>query len=212
MTSGDVFTKQNYGHRLGFGQVLALLIVDFQVGFRDPALLGSSEIADAIQATHQLLQACRGAGLTIAYTRHVYSNDGSDRGLFCQKVPNQTILTEDHPSSQIVPELTPREGEIVVRKRTPSAFFGTTLDVLLRARGVDTVLVAGCSTSGCVHATVVDAMANEFRAIVVRECVGDRHGPSHEMALLNMDMKYGDVERLDEVRRRVRDYNAKRVA
>jgi maleamate amidohydrolase len=194
----QVFERQGYGQRIGFGISPALLIVDFQKGFHDPALFGSSDIANAINLTKELLAACRERGLPIAYTRHVYRDDKSDMGLFAYKVPAQEILTESSEASQIAPELAPQSGDLVISKRYPSAFFATDLAALLRLRGVDTLLMAGCSTSGCIHASVVDAMGSGFRPIIVRECVGDRYAMSHDAALLNMDMKYGDVILRDE--------------
>jgi maleamate amidohydrolase len=194
-----VFERQGYGRRLGFGTRAALLIVDFQEGFRDVQMLGSPEISEAVERTRPLLDAFRRMELPVAYTRHVYGDDLADLGLVALKVPTQDVLTESAAASAIVPELAPRRGELVVRKRYPSAFFDTDLAGLLRLRGVDTLVVAGCSTSGCVHASVVDAMGCGFRPLVVRECVGDRHALSHDAALLNMDMKYGDVMALAEV-------------
>jgi maleamate amidohydrolase len=196
----QVFERQRYGARMGFGSSPVLVIVDFVNGFTDPALFGSSDIVLAIEATSPLLEIARRARLPVVFTRIVFSADGSDLGLVHRKVPRVAVLTEDNPSSQIVSRLEPRRGEIIIRKRHPSAFFATDLAALLNARAVDTVIVAGCSTSGCVHATVVDALGFGYRPIVVRECVADRHQPSHELALLNIDMKYGDVVSLDQIR------------
>jgi len=193
MSGTDVFAKQQYGKRLGFGHSLVLLIIDFVNGFKDPDLFGSKEMVQAMERTVGLLDTARRTKIPVAYTRHVFAPDGSDMGLFGRKVPGQAILTEDHPSSHIVPELKPLSGEIVIRKRYPSAFFCTDLVSQLHFRGIDTAIIAGCSTSGCVHASVVDAMGYGLRPIVVRECVADRHDASHDAALLNIDMKYGDV-------------------
>ncbi|MEO6625012.1 MAG: isochorismatase family protein [Burkholderiaceae bacterium] len=195
----EVFANQNYGRRLGFGKSGALLVVDFVNGFTDPTLFGSSEMQVAIGRTRPLLEAARNAKIPIVYTRIVYANDRSDLGIMGLKVPSGAVLTEQHWSSQVVDELQPRDGEIVVRKRYPSAFFATDLASLLHLRGVDMLFVTGCSTSGCVQASVVDAMGHGFRPIVVADCVADRHLQSHQMALLNMDMKYGDVVESSEV-------------
>jgi len=99
----------------------------------------------------------------------------------------------------------------VIRKRYPSAFFATDLAALLHLRGVDTLLITGCSTSGCVHASALDAMSHGFRSMVVRQCVGDRHAQSHDIALLNIDMKYGDVIEQDEAIRHVKEVSASSV-
>ena len=194
----EVFARQQYGRRVGFGASPALLIIDCMNSFKDPAQFGSVEMVEAMANAVVLLDAVRAANMTVAHTRHLHAADGSDHGMFIRKLPALKILTEDNPASHIVRELTPRPNEIVVRKRYPSGFFATDLAVLLRMRGVDTVVVAGASTSGCVHASVVDAMCHGFRVIIAQECVGDRHKMCHDAALLNMDMKYADVMPLNE--------------
>ena len=115
------------------------------------------------------------------------------------KAPGLRKLTEDAPAGQIVPELAPRDGELIVRKTQASAFFGTGLAGWLVAQGADTVVVSGCTTSGCVRASVVDAVAYNFRPIVVRDCVGDRALAPHEANLFDMEQKYADVMDRDEL-------------
>ena len=145
-----------------------------------------------------LLRAAREAGLPVAFTRVVYAADGSDAGVFTRKAPGLLALTEESEGSQIVPELAPRPGEHVIRKTQPSAFFGTDLAAWLLGRGVDTLLVAGATTSGCVRASVVDAMSYNLRTIVVRDCVGDRALGPHEANLFDMEQKYADLAGVDE--------------
>ena len=188
-----VFDRQQFGRPMGFGQRPALLIVDFQVGFADPAIFGGGNIASAVRNTIPLLQKVRTLGLPIAHTRIVYDDDGSDVNVHCLKVPRLSSLTEDAPSSQFVPELKPLKGEIVIRKRLPSAFFGTDLAGMLVGRGVDTLIVAGCTTSGCVRASVLDAMCHGLRPMVVSDCVGDRAEGPHAASLFDLGKKYADV-------------------
>jgi maleamate amidohydrolase len=109
------------------------------------------------------------------------------------------MITETHPAAQIVPELTPVKGELVLRKTQPSAFFGTGLAPWLVQQGADTLIVAGCTTSGCVRATVVDGLSNNFRCIVPRDCVGDRALGPHEANLFDMAQKYADIMDRDEI-------------
>lgn len=194
----EVYARQNFGNRLGFGTSPALLIVDFVNAFDDPSAFGGGNIHDAVLQTVRLLDAFRGRSLPIAMTRVVYSSDGSDVGVFAGKLPGIRTLTEDAKGSQIVPELTPNSGEYVVRKTQPSAFFGTELMSWLIQRRVDTLFVAGATTSGCVRASVVDAMSMNFRPIVIRECVGDRAIGPHEANLFDMEQKYADVIGIDE--------------
>jgi maleamate amidohydrolase len=119
--------------------------------------------------------------------------------VFARKVPRLLVLTERHPASQIVPELAPRPGELVVRKTQASAFFNTGLAPWLVQPGADTVVVTGCTTSGCVRASVVDALSWNFRPVVARDCVGDRAIPPHEANLFDMEQKYADVLERDQI-------------
>lgn len=195
----DIYRQQNFGNRIGFGRRSALLIVDFTVGFNDPALFGGGNIDAAIKRTVGLLGFFREQRLPVALTRVVYADDGSDAGVFGMKVPSLRILTETHPAGRIVPELEPRRGELVVRKSQASAFFGTGLAPWLIQQGADTLVVAGCTTSGCVRASVVDAIAYNFRPIVAHDCVGDRALAPHEANLFDMAQKYADVLERDEI-------------
>lgn len=196
-SAASVYRKQGLGARSGWGQRPALVIVDFVNGFNDPAVLGGGNIPDAIAATVTLLAAARRAKLPVAFTRIVYA-PGAD-SVFCMKIPALASLHEDNPQSHIVPQLEIRPEDAIIRKTQPSAFFGTDLAGWLIRRGVDTVLVAGSTTSGCVRATVVDAMSFNFRPVVVADCVGDRALAPHDASLFDMGQKYGEVQPLAEV-------------
>jgi maleamate amidohydrolase len=189
----EIYRQQNFGNPIGFGARSALLIVDFTVGFNDPRLFGGGNIGAAIARTVGLLAFFRARRLPVAFSRIVYADDGANAGVFCMKAPNLRMLTESHPAGQIVPQLAPRTGGLVVRKTEPSAFFGTGLAAWLVGGRVDTVVLAGCTTSGCVRASVVDAMSYNFRPIVARDCVGDRAEGPHEASLFDMRQKYADV-------------------
>jgi maleamate amidohydrolase len=193
VTELDIYETQGFAGTLGLGVAPALLIVDFVVGFTDPAHFGGGNIEAAIVKTVDVLAFARKTGWPVAHTRVVYADDGSDAGVFTRKAPALLKLTETSPLSQIVPELTPIAGELVVRKRQPSAFFGTDLAAWLAWRRVDTVLITGCTTSGCVRATVVDAMGHNLRPIVLTDCVGDRALGPHEANLFDMRQKYADL-------------------
>ena len=195
----DIYKTQNFGNRVGFGRRAALLIVDFTVGFNDPKLFGGGNIDAAIKRTVGLLQFFRQQKLPVAFTRVVYADDGCDAGVFAMKAPSLRMLTETHPAGQVVPELPPQAGEYMVRKTQASAFFGTGLAPWLVQQGADTVVVTGCTTSGCVRASVVDAMQNNFRPIVARDCVGDRAIGPHEANLFDMGQKYADLMDRDEI-------------
>jgi maleamate amidohydrolase len=193
MSESDIYRKQGFGNSSGFGVQPALLVVDFVNGFNDPDLFGGGNIPQAIAHTAVLLAAARAAGVPVCFTRVVYAADGSDAGIFCLKAPGLKILTEDHVSSAVVEELAPAPGELVLRKTQPSAFFGTDLIGWLVKRRVDTLIVTGATTSGCVRATVVDAMSHNFRTIVATDCVGDRAQGPHDANLFDMGQKYADL-------------------
>lgn len=193
VSDSDIYRHQNFGNSVGFGRHTALLLVDFTVGFNDPDLFGGGNIDAAVKRTVGLLEFFRRSGRPVAHSRVVYADDGSDASVFTIKAPRLLMLTEHHPAGQFVPELPPAPGELVVRKTQASAFFGTGLGPWLTQRGVDTVVVAGCTTSGCVRATVVDAISWNYRTIVARDCVGDRAIGPHEANLFDMAQKYADV-------------------
>ncbi len=189
----QVYERQGFGRSLGIQGQIGLLIVDFVNGFADPAVFGGGNIPPAIARTKEVLAKARERGWKVAHSRIVYADDGSDGNIFSIKVPGMQTLTEHAAISAIVPELTPVEGELVVRKTVPSAFFGTGLAPWLTQRGVETLLIAGATTSGCVRASVVDAMCHGFRPVVMADCVGDRAIGPHEANLFDIAQKYGDV-------------------
>ncbi len=198
MVADDVYARQNFGNCVGFGRRPALLIVDFQVGFADPEVFGGGNVREAIAAAVPLLAEARKLGLPVAYTRAVFSDDGSDAGVFGMKVPALKRLTDSADISQIVPELAPQPGDYVVRKTGPSAFFGTPLASWLNTKGVDTLIVSGATTSGCVRASVIDAISYNFRTMVITDCCGDRALGPHEANLFDMGQKYADLMTAEE--------------
>jgi len=195
----EIYRSQGFAQKMGLGERPALLIIDFVVGFTDPAHFGGGNIAPAIDRTVELLAFARQMGWPVAHTRVVYADDGSDAGAFTAKVPSLLKLTEDSELSQIVPQLAPAPGELVIRKRQASAFFATELAAWLHHRGVDTVLIAGCTTSGCVRASVVDCVSSNYRTMVLIDCVGDRALDPHEANLFDMGQKYADLMESGEV-------------
>ncbi len=201
MSTGDIeiYRAQGFGGKVGIGERPALCIVDFVNGFIDPAAFGGGNIPAAVAQTVGLLDTARACGLPVAFSRVVYADALARSCAFVRKVPALAGLTEDAPASQIVADLAPAPGELIVRKTQPSVFFGTDYADRLHAHGVDTVIVAGCTTSGCVRATVVDAMSHNFRTIVARDCVGDRSPAAHGANLFDMEQKYADLMDRDEI-------------
>lgn len=198
-SDSEIYKKQNFGNSIGFGNKPALLIVDFVNGFNDSNAFGGGNIADAINTTKRLLIFARQNNIIIAHTRVIFADDESDKNIMCRKVPSLLTLTEESEASQIVKELTPEPGEIIIRKRVPSAFFGTDLASQFTSRGIDTVLVTGCTTSGCVRASALDAMCHGFIPIVVIDACGDRAMGPHDANLFDLRQKYADLMTADEV-------------
>lgn len=193
MSENQVFERQGFGAEMELAPPFGLLIIDFVNGFADPDIFGGGNITSAIESTRPLLQQARESGWPVAHSRIVFADDGADHNIFSKKVPGMLTLKEDSHASAIVPELEPAPGELVVRKTVPSAFFGTTLAAWLTQHGVSTLLVAGCVTSGCVRASVVDAMSLGFTPLVVSDCVGDRAIGPHDASLFDMQQKYAMI-------------------
>lgn len=203
MVEQDVYSRQGFGQPLGFGRRPALLVVDFVNGFLDPELFGGGNIAEAARHTVPLLAAARSAGIPVIFTRIVYAEEGTNAGVWCEKAPRLKSLTETSSASQVIGELEPRSGDYVIRKTQASAFFGTDLQSYLVYRAVDTLLIAGCTTSGCVRASVVDAISHNFRPIVVTDCVGDRALGPHQANLFDIGQKYADLLGADQAMARL---------
>jgi maleamate amidohydrolase len=179
---------------LGVGKRPAVIVIDFIRAYTEPGSpLYAEPVVAAVAATGPLLDLARRKRIPVIYTRVLYHKDGLDGGLFVRKVPVLRRMVEGEPLAEIVPELPPAPGDVVLVKQYASAFFGTSLAAMLTAAGIDTLVIAGCSTSGCVRATAVDAMQYGFRPIVVRDCVGDRRPEPHEANLFDIQAKYGDV-------------------
>jgi len=188
-----VYERQGFGAALGLQPPMGLLVIDFVNGFADPAAFGGGNIPEALKNTEALLALARERYWPVAHSRIVFADDDSDANVFSAKVPSLLKLKKHSRASAIVPALAPRAGELVVRKTVPSAFFGTSLAPWLTSKGVQTLLVAGCVTSGCVRASVVDAMCYGFRPVVLSDCVGDRAIGPHDASLFDMQQKYADV-------------------
>lgn len=180
--------------RIGFGSHPAVLVIDFINAYTTPrSPLYAPDVVTAVRETIDLLALARRKDVPVFYTKVLYNKNFRDGGIFVQKVPVLKTLVEGEPLADIVPELPPAESDVIIVKQYASAFFGTPLAAALTALGVDTVILTGCSTSGCIRASAVDGMQYGFRVIVPRECVGDRHPGPHEANLFDINAKYGDV-------------------
>ncbi|MCY1272830.1 Maleamate amidohydrolase [compost metagenome] len=184
-----------WGQRIGFGRKPALLLIDFMQGYTTPgAPLYAPAVVEAVEQAAGLLDLARNLGIPVVHTNIRYQpGHFADGGIWVQKAPVMKDMVEGNPFAEFCAQVVPRNDEPVVTKQYASAFFGTSLASLLHAQGIDTLVLAGCSTSGCIRASAVDAVQHGFRTIVVRECVGDRHPAPHEANLFDIDSKYGDV-------------------
>ena len=198
--------------RAGFGQRPALVVVDVNVGFTDPASPLVCDLEDVVLAIQQLLGETRKAGFPVVFTTVSYSEgDKVAARAFIDKIPALLTLEAGSRWVEIDPRIAPLPGEPVLNKLFASAFFGTPLAALLTAAGCDSVIVTGASTSGCVRATVVDALQHGFRPLVPREAVGDRNPDAHAANLYDMDTKYADVVSLAEVLEHLEEVGAARA-
>jgi maleamate amidohydrolase len=183
-----------FSGRLGWGSRPAVVVVDLVRAYTDPGgPFALPEAAAAVQATGELVAAARGEGVPVVWTQVRYAAGMADGGLFARKVPALACFAADAPGDWGVLALDPAPGEVVVVKQYASAFFGTSLASTLHTAGVDTVVVAGVSTSGCVRATATDALNSGFRPTVVRDACADRTSALHENNLADLDAKYADV-------------------
>jgi nicotinamidase-related amidase len=196
------YAEQGWGTtRNGFGARPSLVVVDMQNDFVDPDSPSTCApmARERMPAIRRLLDAAREAAIPVFFTQGLVKPDLSDVGLWKGRAHRTGLCQiEGTRGAEIVPELAPCEGEVVLTKRRPSGFFGTDLHAQLLARDVDTVLVTGASMSGCVRATAVDAFSHDFLTSVVRECVVDRTEDVLERNLFDVDAKYVDAVSLDE--------------
>ena len=184
-----------WDNRLGFGRKTALLVIDLLQGYTlKGAPLFAPGVIKAVAEMPALLAAARAKRMPIIHTRVFYNPaDFADGGIWIKKAPVLKSLVPGNKYAQFCRGVEPKKGELVIVKNYASCFFGTSLAATLTAMGADTVLITGCTTSGSIRASAVDAVQNGFRPIVVRECVGDRHDGPHEANLFDINAKYGDV-------------------
>lgn len=185
--------KKAYDNRVGFGTRPALILIDFCQAYFEPGNALYSEVDDALASALRVRAAARAAGVPVVLTNVVYHPSGFDGGRFFEKAMPLKNFLKGSPMGAFGPGLEPFDDELVVSKQYPSAFFGTSLASTLTAAGIDSVILTGLTTSGCVRASCVDAMSHGFRTAVVSEACGDRHAAPHEANLFDMNAKYADV-------------------
>ena len=182
-----------YNTRVGFGTRPALILIDFCQGYFDPACDLYAGVEEALASALRVRATAHAVGIPVVLTNVVYQAGGRDGGRFFEKAGPLRNFVRGNPMGAWPQSLVPRHDEVIVSKQYPSAFFGTSLASTLTALGVDSVLLGGLTTSGCVRATCVDAMSHGFRTAVIADACGDRHPAPHEANLFDMNAKYADV-------------------
>ena len=182
-----------YGNRLGFGDRPALILVDFVQAYFDEGCELYAGVEGALASALRVRAAARANGITVTYTNVVYQDNGADGGVFFKKAPVLKNFIAGNPMGGWPKGLRPADDELVISKQYPSAFFGTSLASTLHVMGVDTLIITGVTTSGCIRATCVDAMSHGFIPVVVADACGDRHEAPHDANLFDMNAKYADV-------------------
>ncbi len=201
-SDAEFFKARGFGGRLNFGLRPAILVIDLSKGFTDPTQPLGSDLSGQIEVTNTLIRAARDKSVPVIFSAVRYEGKNlRDAGLWYRKMRGQSTLHVDGEGHELDPRLLREEGDEVLYKKYASCFFGSDLTSRLVNDGIDTLIITGTSTSGCVRATVVDAVQLGFRPMVVAEGVGDRSQASHQQSLFDIDTKYGDVVGVSEAQR-----------
>lgn len=194
------YEQCGFSGRVGFGERPAVLIIDLAKAWTDPASPIGSDLTSVINETVRILEVARRNDVPLFFTTTAFQADLSDCGAqVLRKKPLQRIMIQGTEWVELNPEMEFRDGDVLIVKQRASAFFGTTLLSQLVARSIDTLIITGCSTSGCVRASAQAAHDNNLHTIIPREAVGDRSPIAHASNLFDIDARMGDVVSVDEV-------------
>jgi maleamate amidohydrolase len=194
----EIYERARLGQSVTLGERPAVLVVDFSRGFTDPECTMGSDLTQEVEATNRLLSAAREREIPIIFTTIGFEPNLKDGSLWLEKAPGLAELVVGGKWVEINPRLERREEETVILKKGASAFFGTNLPSILVSQGVDTVIMCGATTSGCIRATAIDLLQYGYPTLVPRECVGDRAQAPHEANLVDIQAKYADVVSVEE--------------
>jgi nicotinamidase-related amidase len=199
MGDAEFFAQRGFGQRIGFGERPALIVIDMLKAFTDPTAMLGADLDREIAAIVPLIAAARARAAPVIFSSVRYDDaDLKDAGIWALKQKGVTTLRADGTGWEIDPRVGYRASDSLLFKKYASCFFGTDLVPRLMAHRIDTLIITGCTTSGCVRATAVDACQSGFRPMVVREAVGDRSAAAHAQSLFDLDAKYADVVALDD--------------
>ena len=195
------YSKAKYHSPQKYGNKLAVIFVDFANAYfeEDSPLFGGEGCQIALENSIKLLSVCRKhSNIPVIFTEVKYRNGGENGGTFYKKVPALSCFDEGKRSQKIHSHLKTNSEDILITKQFPSAFFKTDLEAILKAKGVDTLLITGVTTSGCIRATCIDSISSDFVTLVVSDAVGDRAVEPHEANLFDMSAKYADLLTTDQ--------------
>jgi len=203
MTSGkddeQLFRERGFGIKLGFGERPAVIVIDMIKGFTDATMPLGADLESQLAAHHPLLAVAHERDIPVIFSTVIYNDhDLKDAGLWGIKMKGSLTLKAGTPAVEVDPRLDMRPTDSLLVKKYASCFFGTDLASRLMNLRADTLIITGCTTSGCVRATAVDAVQSGFRPMVVREAVGDRSKAAHDQSLFDLNAKYADVVSLEE--------------
>ncbi len=203
MTSGkddeEFFRARGFGVKIGFGERPALIVIDMIKGFTNPDMPLGAPLESQIAAQKPMIDVAHERGIPVIFSTVIYNDaDLRDAGLWAIKMRGTMTLKAGTEATEVDPRLGMRDNDSLLVKKYASCFFGTDLVPRLLNQRIDTLIITGCTTSGCVRATAVDSVQNGFRPVVVREAVGDRSQAAHDQSLFDLNAKYADVVGLDE--------------
>lgn len=203
--TAEMYAERDFGDEVGMGEQPALLIIDLINAFTHPETDLGSDVTDLLEQADRLLTAFREYDLPRYFTTVAYEDSYGDAGQFIKKVPALCELKRDTEAVEVDERVAPENGERVILKKYASAFFGTDLQTELTTNGVDTLVLVGVTTSGCIRATAVDSLQHGYRTIVPSDAVGDRAEGPHKANLFDIDAKYGDVVKAEDVLERLEE-------
>ena len=195
----EFFKERGFGMRIGFGERPALIVIDMLKAFTNPDMMLGANLDNEIEAINPLIEIAHQRGIPVLFSTVIYEDaDLKDAGIWAMKQKGVVTLKKDTDGIEVDDRLDFGERDTLLVKKYASCFFGTDLTSRLMAYNIDTLIITGCTTSGCVRATAVDACQTGFRPMVVREAVGDRSVAAHEQSLFDLNAKYADVIPLEE--------------
>ena len=195
----EFYQQHGLGGKIGFGKKPAVIVIDLQLGFTDPACPLGSNLDRVVETCRELIAGAHRKNIPVFFTAAAFEEHLKDTGLWGKKVPSQSWLKWGSKWVEIDPRLGKTKDDVMVYKKYASGFFGTHLQPTLTSMGIDTLIITGATTSGCVRATCVDALQYGYHGIVPEECVGDLAEGPHLANLFDINQKYSDVMPLREV-------------